>query len=146
MSGTIESIWVKRAHRGPMDRAERITLDPKEGVLGDANRGRRQVTIIEREVWDRLMQATGGAADPSARRANVMVSRLPLQESRNRVLRLGGARIRILGETRPCERMDEAVPGLRAAMEADWGGGAFGEVIEGGDIAIGDPAEWVAPL
>ena len=28
--------------------------------------------------------------------------------------------------------LDEAHPGLRAAMEPDWGGGAYGEVLDDG--------------
>lgn len=142
MTGTLERIWVKRAHRGPMDPVDRVAVNPTDGIVGDANRGRRQVTIIEREEWDRLMQETGGQADPSARRANLMVSGLPLRDSLHRVLRFGAVRIRILGETKPCERMEEAVPGLKDAMFDNWAGGAFGEVIAGGTVSRGAPVEW----
>jgi hypothetical protein len=38
--------------------------------------------------------------------------------------------------------MDEACPGLQAALSPPWGGGAFGEVIEGGAIALGVPVVW----
>jgi MOSC domain-containing protein YiiM len=61
------------------------------------------------------------------------------------VLRLGECRVRIRSETRPCERMDEAHPGLRALMEAPWGGGAFGEVLTGGIVRVGDVVEWEPP-
>src|SRR4051794_29684488 len=47
--------------------------------------------------------------------------------------------VRIYGEVTPCERMDEAQPGLRAALRPHWRGGAFGEIVEGGTIAVGDP-------
>jgi MOSC domain-containing protein YiiM len=40
--------------------------------------------------------------------------------------------------------MEEAVSGLRAAMSPDWRGGAFAEVLEGGEIAVGDTIEWDA--
>ena len=55
-SGTLEAIWIKRMKRGPMDSVEMATLEKGVGLMGNANQGgRRQVTIIEREVWERLM-------------------------------------------------------------------------------------------
>ena len=71
-----------------------------------------------------------------------MVSGCSLLGTRNRVLRVGGCRLRIAGETRPCERMDEALEGLRKAMEADWGGGAFAEVLDDGTIQVGAEVRW----
>ena len=42
--------------------------------------------------------------------------------------------------------MEEACSGLQVAMRERWGGGVFAEVIEGGEIRAGDPAEWELPL
>ena len=50
--------------------------------------------------------------------------------------------IRINGETRPCEQMEEAHPGLRAVMSEPWGGGAYGEVITPGVVRTGDTVSW----
>ena len=114
-----------------------------EGLLGNADQGgRRQVTIVEAEVWEALSREFGRFVDPAARRANLMVRGVSLKETRERVLRVGSCRIRILGETRPCQLMDEALPGLRAALGPDWRAGAFGEVLSGGRIAVGDAVGW----
>lgn len=142
MTGRLEAIWIKRAIRGPMDPAEHATLVTDRGILHNADQGgKRQVTIIEREVWDTMMAELGADIDPAARRANLMVSGVSLADSRGKILDIGGCRIRIMGETRPCEQMDAALPGLRRAMARPWGGGAYGVVLNDGDISIGDPVE-----
>jgi len=141
--GKLLRIWIKRARLGPMDPAERATLEAGRGLLGNANQGgRRQVTILSSERWAALMAELGADLDPGARRANLYVSGLDLEESRERILRLGGSRLRILGETRPCERMDQALPGLQEALRAHWGGGAYAEVLDDGEISVGDTIDW----
>jgi len=145
--GTLERIWIKRAKRGPMDPVRAATLEAGSGLIGNANRGgRRQVTIISRERWTELMAALNADLDPATRRANLLVSGIDLRNSRDRVLRIGATRVRINGETRPCERMEEAHPGLQAAMRDRWGGGAFAEVVDGGEIRVGEPVAWDLPL
>ncbi len=144
LRGRLEAIWVKRMTRGPMDAVERAVLQSGHGLVGNANQGgRRQVTILEREIWEQLMTEVGGALPPATRRANVLISGLSLYRSGKRLLRIGRCRVRIVGETRPCERMDEACPGLRDAMSRSWAGGAFGEVVDDGEIVVGDPVAWV---
>lgn len=141
--GRVEAIWIKRAKRGVMDAVERAQMVEGRGLMGNANiGGRRQVTIIDADVWERVMRELGAEIDPSARRANIMLRGVDLAGSRGRILRLGDCRVRIFNETKPCERMDEALPGLKAALNKDWGGGAFGEVIAGGEVSVGDMAVW----
>jgi MOSC domain-containing protein YiiM len=141
--GRLERIWVKRAHRGPMDPADSGMLDSGKGLRGSANYGgRRHVTIISVERWEELMEVLRADVDPAARRANLLVSGVNLENTRDRSLRVGACLLRIGGETHPCERMEEAQPGLQDAMRPRWGGGAWAEVVTGGEIRVGDAVEW----
>jgi MOSC domain-containing protein YiiM len=140
---TLRAIWIKRANGGPMDPAAEADLVAGRGIVGNADQGRRrQVTIIDEDVWAEVMRRLGASLDPKARRANLMVRGVGLANSRGRVLRVGACRIRVFSETRPCNNMDEALPGLRAALSDGWGGGCFGEVLDDGRIRVGDPVAW----
>jgi len=127
-----------------MDPAVGATLIAGLGIAGNADQGgRRQVTLIDLARWHELMDRLGTDLQTSARRANLVIDSLDLFDSRGKTLRIGTARLHVLGETRPCERMEEAWPGLRATMRERWGGGAYAEIVEGGEISVGDAVEWV---
>jgi MOSC domain-containing protein YiiM len=143
--GSIDAIWIKRARAGPMDPAQNAELIAGHGIAGNANQGgRRQVTLIEREAWEAMMAELSADLPTSTRRANLVVSSFPLIESRGRELRIGECVLRVTTETRPCELMDQFLPGLKSAMSPDWRGGASAEVVRGGTIAVGDRVEWIA--
>lgn len=146
-TGRIEALWIKRSHRGVMDPADTVTLVEGKGIATDANFGRskRQVTVIEKEVFDRI-RAELPDVEPSMRRANVMVSGIRLQKSRTCILTLGKVRIRVYGETRPCERMDAQVAGLTNALDPEWNGGVFGVVLDDGEISLGDAVTLGEPV
>lgn len=137
------AIWLKRMKRGPMDAVEQAELVAGRGLRGNANQGgKRQVTLIEEEVWAEVQAQLSPAIPPTARRANVMLRGIRLEKSRGRILRIGTTRLRIYGETRPCHQMDEAYEGLRKFLDPHWRAGAFAEVLEGGEIRVGDRVAW----
>ena len=141
--GKIVSIWIKRAHGGPMDGVVEAEMIAGRGLRGNADQGGwRQVTIIDEGAWAEAQLELGVEVDPSARRANILLRGIDLEESRGKTLRLGDCRIHILGETRPCHQMDHAYNGLRNVLRAPWRAGAFGEIVQGGTIHVDDPAEW----
>lgn len=139
----VVAIYLKRAHRGPMDPVGEATLVAGKGLEGSVDRSRRrQVSMLELESWQRSTADVGSDADPSRRRANIVVSGIALAHSRGRVLRIGDARLAVGGELTPCERMDEVHPGLKAALKPDWRAGVFTQVLDGGVIRVGDAIEW----
>jgi len=145
ITGRVEAIWIKRAHRGPMDSVPEATLITGQGVAGSVDRSRRrQVTLLESEAWAACMMELGIQKDPALRRANILLGGVKLTQTRDRVLVVGDARLTIGGELTPCERMDEVTPGLQAALRPDWRGGVFAQVVAGGVIRVGDPVEWEA--
>jgi MOSC domain-containing protein YiiM len=141
--GLLVAIFVKRAHGGPMDACEQAPLEPGRGIAGNADRGgRRQVTLLAQERWIELMRQVGASLGPEARRANLVLSGIDLENTGGRFIVIGECRLRIGGETRPCEQMEEAAAGLQTAMREHWGGGAFAEVVDGGVVRVGDSVRW----
>lgn len=126
-----------------MDSVEMAELRCGAGIVGSADQGSwRQVTIIATREWDQVVEALATPVDPSIRRANLLVSGIELAHTRHQVLRVGSCRLRVRGETRPCNLMDEAEPGLRTALAPQWRGGVFAKVLDDGHITIGDPIDW----
>jgi MOSC domain-containing protein YiiM len=142
--GKVVTLWLKRFKGGPMDRVMFAEAVAGRGLAGNANQGgKRQVTIIDEGRWREAEEELGLSVDPSARRANVMLRGIDLEAQRGRSLRIGNCVVRIYNETRPCEQMDDAQPGLMNALKPRWRAGAYGEIVEGGVIRVGDEAEWV---
>ena len=142
-AGKLEGIWLKTAKGGPMQQISAASLVKGQGIRGNADfGGRRQVTIIEKENWDLLCSQMGRDLDPSVRRANLMVSGVRLLDTESQVLQVGSVRIRVQGETQPCHMMDQACYGLRAKMALMWRGGVWGDVLDEGQIQVGDEVDW----
>ena len=113
------------------------------GLEGNLNQGgRRQVTVLSLEAWELVQEQLALPLDPRLRRANLLVRGIDLEASRGRILVIGSAALLIRGETKPCNLMERACPGLREALAPHWRGGAFGEVIRGGEVSLGDTVSW----
>ena len=141
--GKLEAIWLKRSRGGPMDPVHEAVAVEGRGLEGDADFDRhRHVTLIEREVFDRLKGSLDDSVEPVMRRANLLVSGIRLEDTSDRMLAVGDLRIQIRGETRPCGQMEEECEGLIDALEPHWGGGAHGSVVNDATISVGDEVRW----
>jgi MOSC domain-containing protein YiiM len=145
-TGRLEAIWIKRAKRGSMDSRTRVRTVAGQGLEGNADqKPHRQVTLLSADQWDEVRRELGADLGPELRRANLLVRGVDLRQSRGKTLRIGGCRIVIHGETRPCRLLDDALPGLQKALDPEWRGGAYGEVLDDAEIAVGDEVSWEPP-
>ena len=125
--------------------ADRAIVSVEEGVSGDWRgvQKTRQVTVLFAEDWALAVAGLDPATPWTVRRATLLVSGLANRKRAGDVLAIGNVRLLVTGETQPCKRMDEQMPGLWDAMRPDWRGGVTARVIAGGDIAVGDVVGWV---
>ena len=142
--GQLEAIWIKTAHGGAMQPLSEANTEKNKGLVGDVSFGRskRQVTLIEKEVFSVLGDRFSGSVKPEMRRANFMVTGIELKETVGRILSIGDLKVEIFGETKPCKIMDDGFQGLREALVDEWKGGVYGCVLNDAVVKLGDPVSW----
>lgn len=149
MTVKAELIGIARKARShaPMETLDRIDITTELGLDGDF-RGklrRRQVTILAEEGWQAACNAIDrGDLDWTTRRANLYVRGIDLPRTKGAKLSIGNVVFEITGETDPCNRMEDAAPGLKEAMTPDWRGGVTCRVVESGSVALGDDVSLVS--
>lgn len=144
--GRLIGIARRAARRAPMEPLESGRIGEAFGLEGD-HRGlvrpgklpKRQVSLLEREAWEAACADLGREIHWTVRRANLLVESLPLPRRPGDVIAIGDVRLEVHGEIDPCQRMDEQEPGLQEVLKPDWRGGIGCRVLQGGEIAIGDP-------
>jgi len=140
--GQLLSIAWTPVKRGTMIPIPEADIGIETGLQGDA-RGRkagRQVTVVFREGWDAACADIGVKLPWITRRANLFVEGVPVPHEGRRLV-IGGAVLEVTQETQPCQVMEAAHRGLRAALTPDWRGGVCCKVLKGGMIRIGDSVE-----
>ncbi len=136
--GRIDWIGLRPARLGPMQVVERADLR-LTGLVGDrGRRGKRAVTLIQAEHLPVIAAlAHVGAIVPETLRRNIVVSGINLTALHNHPVRIGTALLRFTTICAPCSRMEAALgTGGYNAMRGH--GGWCAEVLEEGEIAVGD--------
>lgn len=143
--GRLAGIARREKKRAPMVTLEKAVISEQTGVAADCRGkpGNRQVTLLSTRAW----QATCAELDQeipwTTRRSNLLIADLDLPTSAGQIMVIGEVRLRITMELDPCSRMEEQVPGLKMARQPDWRGGVACTVLQGGEVAIGDPVSLV---
>lgn len=136
--GRLDWIGLRPARRAEMQVADRAEI-LEHGLAGDHSRpGKRAVTLIQAEHLPVITALAGyPQIAPGTLRRNLVISGLNLSATRDRILAIGTARLRITGPCAPCSRMETALgPGSYNAMRGH--GGWCAEVLTPGIIAAED--------
>ena len=126
-----------------MEEMPRAIITTLAGITGDARghkRG-RQVSVLFREDWEaacRDVPGLGAVLPWVTRRANLLVEGLVNPRRAGGHIVIGEVVLEVAAETEPCELMEKAHAGLRAAMTPDWRGGVCCKVVKGGEITYGN--------
>ena len=141
--GKLLAIANKNASKAPMILFDNANVNEKTGVENDF-RGQslnRQVTVVSQEAWDNACSDLGQEVSWTLRRANLLVSGIDLENSKNQYLRINDVILQITGETKPCSRMEQQCEGLQNALTPEWRAGVTCSVVKGGNIKNGDVVE-----
>lgn len=147
MDGRLIAIAVRTGKNKPMNQVSSSSVTCAAGLAGDSRGkpGKRQITVMSQQAWDAACREVGVPLDWTLRRANVLISGIPLAHQTGKVLRIGDLRLEITGETEPCGNMENAHPGLLSALQKDWRAGVTCRVLQDGTISAGDAVELLDP-
>ena len=138
--GRVAGIARREAKRAPMETLNSAEIAVDTGVANDfrGKPGNRQVSLLSLRDWQAVCQSLGREIPWTVRRSNILVDEFDLPKEAGRIIGIGDVRLRTTVEIDPCQRMDEQVDGLTAALRPDWRGGVGCEVLVGGRIMVGD--------
>ncbi|MFL5383508.1 MAG: MOSC domain-containing protein [Longimicrobiaceae bacterium] len=146
--GRVEAIFLAGERGAPRTAVREVRAVAGMGLEGDRYFGmrrtggrkrqyERQVTLIEAEAVD-AVSAAGAAFAPGDARRNLVTRGVSLNDLVGRTFRVGGARLRGVERCDPCVRLTRLTyQGVERDLRDR--GGLRAEILEGGDIRVGDP-------
>jgi MOSC domain-containing protein YiiM len=147
--GSVEAIFLATERGAPRSAVDHVRAVAGRGLEGDRYFGHvrgggkrdpeRQVTLIEAEAVD-AVRATGAALAPADARRNVVTRGVRLNALVGRTFRVGEALLRGIERCDPCSRLTRLT---YRGVERDLRdrGGLRAEILESGDIRVGDALE-----
>ena len=145
--GRLDWIGIREVKREPLTILEQVEVIENRGLAGDHRSqredGKRQVTLIQAEHLPVIAALTGHDVIPAEwLRRNLVVSGINLFALRKSRFMIGNVVLQGSGICPPCSRMEKILgPGGYNAMRGH--GGINAQVIEGGEIKIGDAVKYI---
>tara|TARA_B110000285_G_C14835551_1_gene472912 strand:+ start:134 stop:577 length:444 start_codon:yes stop_codon:yes gene_type:complete len=139
--GNLIGIATRTKKRAQMDVHSSEVVSFNQGVGSDfrgRNGGKRQVTIMSKESWDKVCEELNNEAIWTTRRANLLIEGIELESTEGQIISIGEVKLEITGELDPCNRMDEQISGLTTALTPFWRGGVTCKILAEGNVKIGD--------
>jgi MOSC domain-containing protein YiiM len=140
----IKAIAIRHKSREPMLSLDNARVTVANGILGDFRGAQpdRQITILSESAWRKTCESIDADLPWTTRRANLLLDGVEFGPADvGKKVRIGALELIITRQTDPCSRMDQQRQGLKAALTPDWRGGVCCNVVEPGEIQIGDEVE-----
>ena len=155
MAGSVERIFLHAGARGgdPMLAVESVRVVVAGGLSGDrffqgegsvaVKRGAdREVSLIEAEAIEAVAREGKVRLSPEQSRRNIVTRGVALNHLVGREFRVGPVVLRGIRLCEPCKHLESLTePGMLMALLHR--GGLRAQVVEGGEVRVGDPVEVV---
>ena len=144
-SAIVRGIAIKHRPRVAMQSIDSARVSVHSGILGDFRGTQldRQVTLLSEPSWQKVCRELDAELPWTFRRANLLIDTVEFDASYvGRKLRIGEVELIVTRETVPCSSMDAQHQGLTAALATEWRGGVCCNVLQPGDIRLGDHVEF----
>jgi len=137
-------------HVAPMSRLSMTAVDSvairtQGGIVGDRyeNARHRDLTVQSREDLDAAAAEYGQPIDPSLTRRNITLSHGAIPLTPGHRWTLGAVSLEVVRQAAPCKLLEDTL-GRGAKLALHRRAGAVCRVLEGGDLEIGDTADFMA--
>ena len=137
-------IALRSSKMAPLVEVEEAKITFEDGLVGDSrsksSKEKRRITILSQEQWEDACREVGAQLPWYTRRANLCVTGIRFGShhiGQVMYLYMGNVAevvLEVTGETTPCQRMDEAFPGLQQALARDGRGGITCKLLRHGSI------------
>ncbi len=149
-TGSVVELFISAEIGVPMQAVPAVTAIAGRGLAGDRYAEGKgtfssgptikpgsQVTLIEREAVEAVSRDKAVQLTAAETRRNIITSGVALNHCVGREFHVGAARLRGIKLCEPCARLESLTrEGIRSALIHR--GGLRAEVVEGGEIAVGD--------